>query len=192
MAIASVLEAHADTSVRANARASRAMLTAAEAAFGMSMGTVIGRTRRGPFSRRVSQASRSVQSPPIPVEYSTPSRSGARSVIAASAQASRAEMSAYCAEGSRRLISWRSSTSSGRTRACAAKVTGSSCSATQSCVSERTPVSPASNAFQLSRAVPPSGDVAPIPVTTIFLVIPTPVDPRACRGRTTTPDGVGR
>ena len=43
-------------------------MTAAAAAFGMSIGTVIGRTRRGPFSRRVSQASSRVQTPPMPVD----------------------------------------------------------------------------------------------------------------------------
>jgi hypothetical protein len=66
--MASVLDAHAETSVRAYARALRSMLMAAEAAFGMSMGMVIGRTRRGPFSLSVSHASRSVQRPPMPVE----------------------------------------------------------------------------------------------------------------------------
>ena len=40
----------------------------AAAALGMSMGTVMGSTRRGPFSRKVSHASSRVHSPPIPVE----------------------------------------------------------------------------------------------------------------------------
>ena len=85
-----MLEAHADTTVRANARAPRAISIAADGAFGMSIGTVIGRTRRGPRSRRVSQASRRVQTPPMPVDQSTPSRSGSMSVIFESAHASRA------------------------------------------------------------------------------------------------------
>ena len=44
---------------------------AAPGPFGMSIGTVIGSTRRGPRSRRVSQASSSVQTPPMPVDQST-------------------------------------------------------------------------------------------------------------------------
>ena len=60
------------------------------AAFGMSIGTVIGSTRRGPRSRRVSQASSRVQTPPMPVAQSTPRRSGSTSGEPASAQASRA------------------------------------------------------------------------------------------------------
>src|SRR5690606_488817 len=147
------------------------MLTAAAAAFGMSMGTVMGSTRRGPFSLRVSHASSSLQSPPMPVEYSTPRRSGSTSGEPASAQASREAMSANWLIGSSRLISWRSSTSSGRTFASAAKVTGSSSSLTQSWMSVAAPDSPASRAFQVSGAVPPSGDDVPMPVTTIFLVI---------------------
>ena len=64
---ASVPEAQAETAVWAPARAPRSMLTAAAGPLGISIGTVIGRTRRGPLVRRVSQASSSVQTPPMPV-----------------------------------------------------------------------------------------------------------------------------
>ena len=86
----------------------------------------MGSTRRGPRSRRVSHASRRVQTPPMPVDQSTARRSGATSGAPASAQASRAGDQRELADGSRRLVSWRSSTSVGATLAVAAKVTGSS------------------------------------------------------------------
>src|SRR6218665_2608581 len=57
------------------------------------------------------------------------------------------------------------------TLAVAAKATGSSSAHPQSDSSTRPPASPASRAAQLSRAVPPSGEVAPMPVMTIFLVM---------------------
>src|SRR5690606_22846952 len=89
------------------------------------------------------------------------------------AQASRAETRANWLDGSRRLTSWRSRTSDGRTLASPAKVTGRLCSATQSCSRARMPDSPARRALHDSGAVPPSGELAPIPVTTIFLVMGT-------------------
>ena len=72
-----MLEAQAETTVRMPARAWRSMPIAAPGPFGMSIGTVMGSTRRGPRSRRVSHASSSVQTPPMPVDQSTASRSGA-------------------------------------------------------------------------------------------------------------------
>src|SRR5690606_32900065 len=47
------------------------------------------------------------------------------------------------------------------------------CSATQSCSRARMPDSPASRALHDSGAVPPRGELAPMPVTTIFLVMGT-------------------
>src|SRR4051794_31544224 len=82
-----------------------------------------------------------------------------------------AEIRANWLDGSSRLATGRSSTSSGRTFASAANVTGSSYLATQSCSRARAPDVPASSPAQLSGAVPPRGEDAPIPVTTIFLVI---------------------
>ena len=79
----------------------------------MSMGTVMGRTRRAPFSASVSQASSVVQMPPMPDDTTAPSRSRSTSGEPASAQASRAAMIAYCADGSIRFISGRGRTSSG-------------------------------------------------------------------------------
>ncbi len=110
LTIDSVLEAHADATVRAKARALKCSERFPAAAFGMSMGTVIGITRRGPFSRRVSHASSSVQTPPIPVAKSTPRRSGSMSGEPASSQASLAATMASCDEGSSRLATGRSST----------------------------------------------------------------------------------
>ena len=94
--------------------------------FAMSIGTVSGSTRRAPFSLTVSQAVRVVQMPPIPEPTTTPSRSPSTSGLPASAHASRAATMAYCAEGSRRRVSWRVSTASGETATWPAKLTGSS------------------------------------------------------------------
>src|SRR5690606_9527270 len=137
----------------------------------MSIGTVMGSTRRAPFSRRVSQASRVVQMPPIPEETTTPSRSGSSSGAPASAQASRAAMIAYCAEGSMRLISGRGRTSSGLTLMVAAKLTGISYFSAQSLSKVRAPDSPASAAAHVLGTSPPSGVVAPRPVTTTSICL---------------------
>ena len=167
LTIDSVLEAHALATVRAYARAPKCSERLPAAALGMSIGTVMGMTRRGPFSRSVSHASSSVHTPPMPVAKSTPRRSGSTSGLPASAHASMAATSANCDEGSRRLAIGRSRTVSGRTAACAAKVTGSWYCSTQSYSSVRAPEAPSSNADQLSGAVPPMGLEAPMPVTTI-------------------------
>lgn len=74
--MASVPEAQAETVVSAPPRAEISIEMAAAAPFGMSIGTVIGSTRRGPRSRRLSQESSRVQTPPIPVPKATASRSG--------------------------------------------------------------------------------------------------------------------
>ena len=168
LAMASVEDAHADTAVRTPPRAAMSIPTAAAGPFGISMGTVIGRTRRGPRSFRVSNASRSVQTPPIPVENSTARRSGATSGLPASAQASRAEISANWLDGSRRFTSCGVSTSAEATAAWPAKVTGTSYCAIHSFSIVEMPDSPASKRSQVVLTSPPRGVVAPIPVTTIF------------------------
>ena len=89
----------------------------------MSMGTVIGRTREAPFSRSVSQLLRRVHTPPIPEETATPRRSGSTSGDPASFHASRAAITAICAEGSMRFVSGRVNTSSGLTAIWPAKPT---------------------------------------------------------------------
>src|SRR5690606_1726890 len=131
-----------------------------------SMGTVMGSTRRAPRSRRVSQPSKVVQMPPMPEETTAPSRSPSTSGAPASCQASRAAIIAYCADGSIRLISGRVSTSSGLTLMVAAKVTGMPYFSDQSFSMVRAPDSPASAADQVVGTSPPSGVVAPRPVTT--------------------------
>ena len=123
--MASAPDAQAETSAWAPARAPSSSDTYAVGELGMSMGTVIGRTRRAPFSLSVSQASRVVQMPPMPDETTAPSRSPSTSGEPASAHASRAAMIAYCADGSIRFSSGRARTSSGLTLMVAAKVTGS-------------------------------------------------------------------
>ena len=133
----------------------------------MSIGTLIGMTRRGPFVLSTSHAASVVCSPPMPVAKSTPKRSGSTSGFPASAHASCAATSANCADGSRRLATGRSRTVSGRTVASAAKVTGIWYSSTQSYSSVWVPEVPPRRADQLSGAVPPSGVDAPMPVTTI-------------------------
>ena len=167
----SVLDAQADDIGACERAGLEVHVIAAAAAFGMSIGTVIGSTRRGPL---LAQRVPGVEQGPDAADAGgvvDAEALGGDSGEPASAHASLAEISANWLDGSRRFATGRSSTSSGRTFASAAKVTGSSYLATQSCSSERAPDSPASRAFQLSGAVPPSGEVAPMPVTTIFLVI---------------------
>ena len=143
---------------------------AAAAALGISIGIVIGKTRRGPFSFMTSHASRRVLRPPIPVAKSTRMRSRGSCGEPASAHASRAAITASCADGSSRLISIRSRTSEAGTFTRPANVTGSSCFSTHSSVRGRIPLSPRNRASQVSRALPPRHDVAPIPVTTMVVI----------------------
>ena len=65
-AIASAPDAQALTGVCTPARACRSRPTAAAGPFGMSIGTVCGDTRRGPFSRSTSYWSSRVVTPPMP------------------------------------------------------------------------------------------------------------------------------
>jgi hypothetical protein len=83
----------------------------------------MGSTRRPPFSRSVSHASSVVQMPPMPDDTTAPRRSPSTSGAPASAHASRVAISAYCADGSMRLISGRVSTWSGVTLIVAPKDT---------------------------------------------------------------------
>src|SRR4051794_38244659 len=133
----------------------------------MSIGTVMGSTRRAfPCSRRPSQASRMVRIPPMPEDTTEPRRSPSTSGEPASAQASRAAMIAYCAEGSIRLSSGRGMTSAGSTLMVAANRTGRLKRSTQSLSNGRAPDSPFRAAAQVVGTSPPRGVVAPSPVTT--------------------------
>src|SRR6478735_7733353 len=133
----------------------------------MSIGTVMGRTRRAlPLDSRDSHASRIVRMPPMPDETTEPSRSPSTSGEPASAHASRAAMIAYCADGSIRFSSGRARTSEGSTLMVAANWTGSSKRSTQSLSKRRAPDSPFSAAAQVLGTSPPRGVVAPSPVTT--------------------------
>ena len=166
MCRASVPEAQAETGVWAPARAPRSRLTAAAGPLGISMGTVMGRTRRGPFSRRVSHASSSVQTPPMPVAKATARRSWSISSRPESFQASREATTANCVEGSMRLASTRLSTSVAGVVALAAKCTGRSYFSTQSSVRVWAPETPLSAFFHMVGTSPPMGVVAPKPVMT--------------------------
>src|SRR6188768_2158085 len=108
--MASAPDAHADTTAWAPARAPNSRDTYAVGEFGISMGTVRGRTRLAPFSFTVSHAESIVHTPPTPQETTLPRRSGSTSGAPASAHASRAAMTANCAAGSMRLVSGREST----------------------------------------------------------------------------------
>src|SRR6476469_1510074 len=103
----------------------------------------------------------------MPEPMAAPRRAGSISGEPASAHASRAAMRAYWLDGSRRRVSTLASTSPGFVAIVAAKVTGSSCLATQSKSIVRAPDRPASRASHVSVAVPPRGVVAPRPVTTM-------------------------
>src|SRR6516165_6024079 len=102
--------------------------------------------------------------PPMPLVTATPSRHGSTVGDPASAQASRAATSANCSHLSSRLACTRPTSAAGSAAAGAAIFTGSGF--TQSSVMRRTPLVPASIADQVDAASPPSGVVAPTPVTT--------------------------
>jgi hypothetical protein len=132
--------------------------------FGISIGTVYGERRDQPFSLSVSYAASVDPMPPIPLVTATPRRSGSTSGLPASAQASRAATSASCSQRSIRRAWARGRASAGLTAAAAAMRTGS-CSAHGSSM-RRTPLRPASIAAQVDATSPPSGVVAPSPLTT--------------------------
>ena len=92
--------ARRDRCVHARPLAPTYRLMLAAGAFGISIGTESGETRRGPFSLRMSCWSSSVWTPPMPVAIATPRRSGSMSADWSrpeSAQASMAATSANCA-----------------------------------------------------------------------------------------------
>src|SRR4051794_1905634 len=102
--------------------------------------------------------------PPMPVAITTPSRSPSTSGVPASAHASRGATSGNGPVRSWRLISTRGRPSDGSPATGAAMCTGSV--STQSSVSVRTPDLPASRPCQKLGTSPPTGVVAPSPVTT--------------------------
>ena len=74
-AIASLLEAQADTGAWAPAWAPSRRLTLPAVAFAISIGMASGETRRGPFSLCTSHWPSRVCRPPMPVAMTTPRRS---------------------------------------------------------------------------------------------------------------------
>src|SRR5512132_1525660 len=100
----------------------------------------------------------------MPLDTTTPSRSGSTSGLPASAHASRAATIANCSHRSRRRACTRSSTVVGSTAAVAAICTGRS--GAQSSASLRAPLRPASSDAHVEATSPPTGEVAPRPVTT--------------------------
>src|SRR5215813_4848136 len=100
----------------------------------------------------------------MPLDTTTPSRSGGTSGAPASAHASRAATRANCSHRSSRRACTRSSTVAGSTAAGAAIRAGRL--AYPSPVSARAPLRPASIPSQVLATSPPSGVVAPRPVTT--------------------------
>src|SRR6516225_10079008 len=105
-----------------------------------------------------------VEIPPMPLDTTTPSRSGATSGAPASAHASLAATSANCSHRSSRRACTRSRTVAGSTAACAAIRVGRL--ANPSSVSAVVALRPASIPSQVLATSPPSGVVAPSPVTT--------------------------
>ena len=102
--------------------------------------------------------------PPMPLVTATPSRYGSTAGDPASAQASRAATSANCSYRSILRACGLPMTATGSTAAGAAILTGRS--STHGSVRRRTPLVPASIADQVDATSPPSGVVAPSPVTT--------------------------
>src|SRR5215467_2137441 len=105
-----------------------------------------------------------VEIPPMPLDTTTPRRSGGTSGAPASAHASLAATSANCSHRSSRRACTRSSTVAGSTAASAAIRVGRL--AKPSSVSAVVPLRPASIPSQVLATSPPSGVVAPRPVTT--------------------------
>src|SRR5580704_15536765 len=130
----------------------------------MSMGTVNGDSRDQPFSLSVSYAFRVDATPPMPLDTTTPSRSGSTSGEPACAHASLAATIANCSQRSSRRDCTRSMRVAGSAAAHAAILAGSS--AAQSSVSWRTPLRPASSDSQVLATSAPTGVIAPRPVTT--------------------------
>ncbi len=102
--------------------------------------------------------------PPMPLVTATPSRYGSTSGAPASAHASRAATSANCSHRSIFLACGLPMTATGSAAAGAAILTGRV--STHGSVRRRTPLVPASIADQVDATSPPSGVVAPSPVTT--------------------------
>src|SRR5215831_11837807 len=100
----------------------------------------------------------------MPLDTTTPSRSGGTAGWPAWAHASRAATMANCSHRSRRRACTRSSTVVGSTAAVAAICTGRS--GAQSSASLRAPLRPASSDAHVEATSPPTGEVAPRPVTT--------------------------
>ncbi len=156
------------------------MLTQAAGPFAISIGTVCGDTRRTPRVSRMSSCPSIVRAPPVPVPITTASRSGSTPGAPASAHASRAATSAICSQRSMRRACTRSRTSPGSAFSRPAIRTGSSAAHSSSIA--RMPDRPASIAAQVDAASPPSGVVAPSPVTTTpsaSSARPVPVAPPA-------------
>src|SRR5450631_1590559 len=165
--MASAPEEQALTGACAPARAPSSRETAAAGPLAISMGTASGKTRRTPFSFRVSHWSSSVLTPPMPEPMTTPRRSGSIPGVPASAQASREAIRAYWPAGSSRRASTLARTSRGDCLMVAAIFTGRWYISTQSNGIRVTPDWPARIASQVSVTLPPTGVVAPRPVTTM-------------------------
>src|SRR5215469_2395851 len=103
----------------------------------------------------------------MPLEITTPRRSGSTCGVPASAQASRAATSANCSQRSMRRAWTRSTSVAGSAAAQAAIRVGSS--AAQSSVSLVTPLRPASSESQVEATSAPTGVIAPSPVTTTLV-----------------------
>ena len=167
--IASLLDAQAETGACTPARAPSRSPTLAADALAISIGTASGLTRRAPFSFWTSQLPSRVFRPPMPVATTTASRSRSTGLSSPSpkpalVQASMAAITASWAERSRRRASTRSSTSPGSTAAwrrdLARQVVGPG-------LLDPADAGPAGEQpSQVLGTSPPSGVVAPIPVTT--------------------------
>src|SRR4051812_8017401 len=167
---ASAPDAQAETGACTPPLAPIARPTAAAGPFGMSMGMVKGETRLGPFSSRMSSGRSGVSAPPMPVPKTTAMRSGATSSCAApeSSHACCAATTAACWLRSSRRARTRSSCSTGSLAMRATSWAGYSLA--QSSVIRLTPDRPASSPPHVLATPPPSGVVAPRPVTTTSLV----------------------
>ena len=181
MARPSAPDAHAEQGECTPALAISSMLTCAAGPLGMSIGTVSGETLRSPWASRRSSWSSRVFGPPIPVPMATPSRSGSTGWLSsvgisypASAHACRAAMIATCSQRSSRRSCTRGSTSDGSTASGAASRAGRSYFSTHSASLFRMPLRPAISASQVDATSPPSGVVAPMPVTTTSTVLIAP------------------
>ncbi len=165
-ATASAPEAHADTGVWTPARAESSRPTTAAGPLGISIGMVCGLTRRGPgLAVDVPLAEQGERATDAGGDADRRAARGSTSGVPASAHASRAAIERELL-GAVELARLDPVEHVSRVDRHATRRTCTGSSDAHSSVRERTPERPASSPSQVDATSPPTGVVAPRPVTT--------------------------